>query len=73
MSESLSANHSSVVSRGHLEADMDGVSKKVFNLSVVVAKLSDDVEQHSNHLAELVCLILLYIVSQKENALFNYS
>ena len=63
MSESLSPNHSSIASRGHLEADMDGVSKKVFNLSVVVAKLSDDVEQHSNHLAELVCLILLYINS----------
>ena len=63
MSESLSPNHSSVVSRGHLEADTDGVSEKVFNLSVIVTKLSDDVEQHSNHLAELVCLILLYMNS----------
>lgn len=63
MSESLSLNHSSVVSRGHLEADTEAVSEKVFNLSVIVTKLSDDVEQHSNHLAELVCLILLYMNS----------
>ena len=61
VSESLSPNHSSVVSRGHLEADTDGVSEKVFNLSIIVTKLSDDVERHSNHLAELVCLILLYV------------
>ena len=63
MSESLSPNHSSVVSRGHLEADKEGVSEKVFNLSVIVTKLSDDVEQHSNRLAELVCLIQLYMNS----------
>lgn len=63
MSESLSLNHSSVVSRGHLEADTEAVSEKVFNLSVIVTKLSDDVEQHSSHLTELVCLILLYMNS----------
>ena len=59
MSESLSPNQSI----GHLEANTEGVSEKVFNLSLTVTKLSDDVEQHSNHMAELVCLILLYMNS----------
>jgi len=57
VSESLSPNQSI----GHLEANTKGVSEKVFNLSLTVTKLSDDVEQHSNHMAELVCLILLYM------------
>lgn len=57
MSESLNPNESI----GHLEANTKGVSEKVFNLSLTVTKLSDDVEQHSNHMAELVCLILLYM------------
>lgn len=61
MSESLNPNHSSIVSRGHLEADTERVSEKVFNLSVIVTKLSDDIERHSKNLAELVCLILLYM------------
>ena len=59
VSQILRPNHSSVVSRGHLDADSEGVSEHVFNLTVVVTKLSDDVEQHSRNLAELVCLVLL--------------
>lgn len=55
VAQSLRPNHSSVVSRGHLEADNEGVSEQLFNLSVIVTKLTDDVERHSKNLAELVC------------------
>ena len=55
MSQILKPNHSGVVSRGHLGAENDDVIDQVFNLSLDFTKLSEDVHQHSQKLAELVC------------------
>ena len=59
VSQMLKPNHSSVVSRGHLGEDHEGVLNHVFNLSIDVTKLSEDVHQHSRKLAELVHWLLL--------------
>ncbi|XP_078354119.1 uncharacterized protein LOC144638743 isoform X3 [Oculina patagonica] len=67
VSQSLKPNHSSVVSRGHLEADNMGVSEQVFNLSAIVTKLTDDVERHSKNLAELMLEVV-----QINTTVFNY-
>lgn len=54
----LKQNHSSVISRGHLEPDSDMVSEQVSNLSLEVKKLSDYVDQQSKNLAELMLEVL---------------
>ncbi|XP_022785213.1 EF-hand calcium-binding domain-containing protein 14-like isoform X2 [Stylophora pistillata] len=54
----LKQNHSSVISRGHLEPDSDMLSEQVSNLSLEVKKLSDYVDQQSKNLAELMLEVL---------------